>query len=440
MRRIERPPARQSRLDQPDLLRKIKSTVLEKIIQTEESSYPYWDKWKYLAKEWKEDSKIIWHYIKSRRGSFRSINFPKLGEFKMFLNSPSIVQQQLHELDLGLGGSLQAGNLIPEEEKKYYLLSSLMEEAIASSQLEGAATTRKIAKEMLETNRKPRNQSEQMIVNNYEAMRWIVHNKNTEMTTERIRQIHHVITNKTLHNKNEEGEFRTHDDIHIVDVQTGTIVHTPPSHTVLDDLMHQYCLLANDDLKQDFFLHPVARAITLHFLMGYIHPFADGNGRTARALFYWYLIRKGYWLIEYMSVSRIILGSKAQYARAYQHTELDEMDLTYFLLYNLTAIRQAHEDLKKYIHKKSREKKNTLDLLRNTNYNERQISVLQEILNDDKNIFTVSQIEAKFEVSNQTARNDLNRLVEDGILQSRKNGKQIKFIPTPDSIKKISGK
>ena len=174
--------------------------------------------------------------------------------------------------------------------------------------------------------------------------------------------------------------------------------------------------------------------------MGYIHPFADGNGRTARALFYWYLIRKGYWLIEYMSVSRIILGSKAQYARAYQHTELDEMDLTYFLLYNLTAIRQAHEDLKKYIHKKSREKKNTLDLLRNTNYNERQISVLQEILNDDKNIFTVSQIEAKFEVSNQTARNDLNRLVEDGILQSRKNGKQIQFIPTPDSIKKISGK
>lgn len=437
MRKTEHPPALQKRLDQSDLLLKIKSGTLKKIIRTEESSYPYWDKWKYLAKEWEEDPKMIWQYIKRYRGNFTSINFPKLREHQISLNFPSTALQQLHELDLYLSGNLQEGNLIPENEKKHYLLSSLMEEAIASSQLEGAATTRRIAKEMLETNRKPRNLSEQMIINNYAAMQWIVRNRNTEMTTGRISQLHHIITNKTLQNKNEEGEFRAHDDIHIMDVQTGAIVHTPPPHAALDDLMNKYCLLANDELKQDFFLHPVARAVALHFLMGYIHPFADGNGRTARAIFYWYLIRKGYWLIEYLSVSRIILESKAQYARAYQHTELDEMDLTYFLLYNLKAIRRALEDLKKYIYRKSQEKKIVLDLLKNTHYNERQISVLQEILNDDQNTFTVSLIERKFEVSNQTARNDLNQLVEDGILQSRRNGKQMQFIPTPGSIKKI---
>src|SRR5260221_12066996 len=117
----------------------------------------------------------------------------------------------------------------------------------------------------------------------------------------------------------------------------------------MEKLMEEFCLFANDSKNENFFLHPIAKAIILHFLIGYIHPFSDGNGRTARALFYWYLIKKGYWLIEYMSVSRIILSSKAQYARAYQYTELDHNDCTYFILYNLKCIGRALEELKAYI-------------------------------------------------------------------------------------------
>lgn len=202
-------------------------------------------------------------------------------------------------------------------------------------------------------------------------------------------------------------------------------------------MIETFCQYANDKNKEDFFLHPIAKAISLHFLIGYIHPFADGNGRTARGLFYWYLIKKGYWMIEYMSISRIILASKAQYARAYQHTEFDEMDITYFILYNLKSIQQALTDLKKYIHKKSQEKKNLLSLLQHTDLNERQINLLQEILGDGVHTFSVSALERKFDISNQTARNDLNDLVKRGILQTRKNGKQIQFLPVIDVVKKI---
>jgi hypothetical protein len=42
------------------------------------------------------------------------------------------------------------------------------------------------------------------------------------------------------------------------------------------------------------FIHPVMRAITLHFWLAYDHPFCDGNGRTARALFYWSMLKQGY--------------------------------------------------------------------------------------------------------------------------------------------------
>lgn len=440
MRKIERPPVITEKWEYGALLTElVEIGKFSEVWKTDDDSYPYWEKWKYRAQEWGYDPKKLWFVIKAKRGASKIISFRGLVGFKMHLNSPSIMQEQLHELDLNLGGSLHTSDLIPAEEKQRYLVSSLMEEAIASSQLEGAATTRKLAKEMLESNRKPRDLSEQMIVNNYAVMQWIVQNKNAVMTPALILQIHHIITNKTFADSAEEGAFRKDDDVRIVDVETGAVVHTPPTYLELENLMAEFCVFANDGRKEDFFLHPISKAITLHFLIGYIHPFADGNGRTARALFYWYLIKKGYWLIEYMSVSRVILGSKAQYARAYQHTELDGNDLTYFVLYNLKAILTSLEELKKYIARKNKEKKDTLTLLRHTDYNERQVAILQEILTGDKQVFTVSEVEKRFEVSNQTARNDLNQLAEKGILEAKKTGKKIQFLVTDNALKKIDG-
>ena len=441
MRKIQAPPFISERWDFAELLAELDAKG-KYLIATDinDSSYPYWEKWKYLAEDWGLDPKRVWIAMKTSRSiSQRTVNFDSGDRFKLLVNTPSIMQLQLHELDLSLGGNLNASDIIPSEEKQRYLISSLMEEAIASSQLEGAATTRKVAKQMLESNRKPRNSSEQMIVNNYAAMQWIVQNKKTQLTEASILQIHRIITNDTLPNKEEEGAFRTTDDVRIVDVQTGEVLHTPPQQQDLEQLIKAFCSFINDREKENFFLHPISKAITIHFLIGYIHPFADGNGRTARALFYWYLIRKGYWLIEYMSVSRIILGAKAQYARAYQHTEKDENDLTYFILYNLRCMQHSLEELKKYIARKNREKKDILNLLRNTDYNDRQIVLIQEIINDKKSVFTVTEVQHKFGVANQTARTDLEYLVSKGILEARKSGRKVQFLLTVGGEKKIIG-
>ena len=58
-------------------------------------------------------------------------------------------------------------------------------------------------------------------------------------------------------------------------------------------------------------------------MLAFIHPFVDGNGRTARSLVYWYMMKKGYWLTEYLSISRIIYRNKAQYEKAFLYTEAD---------------------------------------------------------------------------------------------------------------------
>lgn len=394
-----------------------------------DNKYPYWDSLKHIAKEWDFDANKLWAAVKcNRRGN--NLYFDRNLAFR--INTPLLVQEFLHEFDMNLGGSIQGESIIPAEEKERYLISSLMEEAIASSQLEGATTTRKIAKEMLETNRKPRNESEQMIVNNYEAMKWIVANKDQSFTVKNILTLHSIITKNTLASIEDEGRYRLNDEVSIVDAQTGEVVHHPPSYLQLEQLMQSFCEFANDRKQINFFIHPIVRGIVLHFLIGYIHPFADGNGRTARTIFYWYLLKKGYWLVEYMSISRVILNAKAKYARAFLYTEIDDNDLTYFIIYNLECIKKALEELKKYIKRKTEEKKQTIELLRHTNFNERQIRILQEILHDPHSSYSVAKLETWFSISNQTARNDLNALVDAGLLEHRKAGKQMLFYPVKD--------
>lgn len=439
MRIPEKPPFISKDYNYAEILQElVRAEKFHDFFNINDNKYPYWDKWKYTARDWGIDPKRLWAAVRSSRLASRRVNISSLPGFTFSIGSPSIVQNYLHEFDLNLGGSLQGESIIPSEERERYLISSLMEEAIASSQLEGAVTTRKVAKEMLENNRKPKDASEQMILNNYEGMKWIVSNKHKRFTPDNIRHIHSILTKDTLSQQSDEGSFRQDDEVRVVDTQTGHTVYTPPAYEHLNQLMEDFCAFANDEGKQTFFVHPITKGIFLHFLIGYIHPFADGNGRTARTLFYWYLVKKGYWLIEYMSVSRVILASKAQYAKAYLHTEIDENDLTYFLVYNLKSIHTALEDLRKYIHHKTTEKKNVLALLRNTYFNDRQIAVLQDLMQDVNSHFTVVQLQNRFGVSNQTARNDLTGLVNSGLLEFRKSGKKIQFFPVKNFANKIS--
>lgn len=414
----------------------IKVGRLQEFFKIEDTEYPYWEEWKYKSKTWEILSEDVWNCAKNARVGRENIQISSIHGFDFQLNNPSVIQRLLHELDLNLGGNLQSESLIPNQEKDKYLVSSIMEEAIASSQIEGAVTTRKVAKEMLEKNHQPKNKSEQMILNNYVSMKWIVENKQVKMTKDLILEIHQSITKNTLQKKEEEGRFRINDEVRIMD-ETNEVFYTPPGHIYLDDLINDFCAFANDEKEDHIFIHPIVKGIILHFLIGYIHPFVDGNGRTARAVFYWYLIKKGYWLIEYMSVSRIILKSKVKYAKAYLYTEYDDNDLTYFVLYNIKAVKTALDDLKLYIEKKKDEKKQLLSLLQNTDFNERQIVLMQIILQDRNEYFTVKQVEKKFNVSNQTARNDLNDLISKEILITNITGKKANFFAAENFEKKL---
>ena len=99
--------------------------------------------------------------------------------------------------------------------------------------------------------------------------------------------------------------------------------------------MEDLCEFVNSEKP---FIHPVVKASIIHFQIGYIHPFMDGNGRTARALFYWFLVKKEYTLIKNISISRAILNSRIQYDKAFLKTENDNNDMTYFINYSIKSL------------------------------------------------------------------------------------------------------
>lgn len=416
MKNLETPPALKDIIPQHSqrIVELIMNDEFNKLLNEVNENYYYWDKVKYLKVPSGIKVEEVWAIAKvRRRNSPHKITFGKY-IFTWFLNTK--IQELLHLFDLNIGGTLESKSVIPKDDKNRYLISSIMEEAIASSQIEGAITTRKKAKEMLRKNINPRNKSEQMIYNNYVSIQKILEWKDEPLTEKKLLYLHKLVTSKTLDRQEDEGEFRNDNEVKVVDVIDGEVVHYPPDFTEIKELILQLCAFANSENK-DVFVHPIIKACIIHFMIGYIHPFVDGNGRTARALFYWYLLSKGYWLTEYLSISKMILKSKVQYAKAYQYTENDENDLTYFISYQLKTMKLSFDSLRDYIQRKIEEKRKITDFIKLDNINERQALILKWIYEESSLILSVKEIETRLSISNQTARTDLQGLVELGYLE-----------------------
>jgi len=402
-----------------------------------EKDYPYWEKFKHKVKGLNTEPKLLWKFVKLQRD--RNVSRIKICDtsgFNFKYNISGNTLKRLHKFDLNLGGVLEGSSIIPDNDKDRFLISSLMEEAIASSQLEGAITTREVAKAMLRTKRKPKNHSERMILNNYLTIKEIITLKGETLTPEIIKQIHRLITKGTLDKQEYEGEFRTSDNVKVVDDITGEVFYDPPKFEDVEKLMNSFCEFANSQKDKDF-IHPIIRGIILHFLIGYIHPFVDGNGRTARAIFYWYLIKQGYWLVEFLSISRIIIKSPSQYAKAYLYTEYDENDLTYFIDFNLKSMELALKSLKDYINRKISEKKNLFKIIRSIDVNERQAEIIKNLINEPESILSINEVQSKFGTSYQTARTDLMELENKGYLSTKTVGKKFIYFKSSEFDEKI---
>lgn len=407
---IERPPRitnqqlAKALLDKNKESNKELQTLLDKI----NDGYEYWDTVKYKKLTSGITDIDLWTYVKASR-----LNLT-IGVWQnplLMLGLTNRMQRLCHEFDMNFGGSWRDSSVIPAESRQQYLVSSLMEEAIYSSQMEGAATTRKVAKDMLRKKMSPRDKSQQMIVNNYQTINYIAEHKTDSLTPELLLHVHQLMTSNTLDSPDDSGRFRKNDDIVVENGITHETVHIPPTYTEIPSFVKSLCDFFNETHSK-VFIHPIIRGIIIHFMIAYVHPFVDGNGRTARAMFYWYMLRQGYWLTEYMSISRVIAKSKKAYEKSFLYAEADMLDIGYFVNYNLGVLEKSFKQLQEYIKRKQLDKNSANKFFKLGNINERQAQILKMYYEDPALILTVKDLQVKFLVTPTTAKNDLMLLLE----------------------------
>ncbi len=400
------------------------------------SDYPHWDKLRHLDPPGDLTHEEWWLATKIRRSSLlrqfplRDRNGSPLG-YAM----PDEVLRLLHYVDQRCSGEVAMEEVVTADEqaRQHYLVNSLMEEAIRSSQLEGATTSRRVAKELLRSGRPPKDRSERMILNNYRALQFM--RERDELTPATVLELQRILTEETLDDPTTGGRLQTPEDerVGVYDLGDGSLIYAPPPAEQLPERLELLCQFANGAGDDQEFLHPVVRAILIHFWIGYDHPFEDGNGRTARALFYWSMRRQGYWLTDYLSISHILRKAPTKYALAYVLTETDEGDATYFLIYQLGVIKRAIDEFYSYLRRKIREVQEVEQLVKGAAmFNHRQLALLSNAVRHSGRTYTFQSHATSHGVTHETARTDLLHLWRRKLLVRRKAGRRYVFTAAPN--------
>ena len=335
------------------------------------------------------------------------------------------------------------GEVATQGMRDRYLINSLYEEAITSSQMEGASTTRRDAKKMLREKKDPRDRSERMILNNFLALEYVRDHLGEELTPEFICGVHRIVTGGTLDEAEDAGRLQRQGEerIRIYGSEgDDQLLHVPPPAEELPERLKRLCDFANGVGEYaSQYVPPLVRALIVHFMMGYDHYFVDGNGRTARVIAQWVMLREGFFLMDFVPVSRLLRQAPAKYARSFLEVEQDEGDLTYFLIWHAEIILRGIRELHDYLARKSKEMEQVKHLLRLTDLNNRQIGVIEEALKDSAITVTAASHADKYRVTPQTAHADLRGLEDGGYLMRTKRGRSFEWYPVKDLQRRVRG-
>jgi Fic family protein len=406
--------------------------------------YLHWDKLRHLQPPDGLDPEEWWWRIKllERGPGMRRLGLTAVDGTPFRYGLPDSLLRSLHHVDQRCGGEVAMDEVVTSGRQagRRFLVNSLMEEAIRSSQLEGATTTRRVAKELLRSGREPRNRSERMILNNYRALQFMRNEMGDILTPDGVLELHRIVTDGTLDDPGAAGRLQIpgEERVAVYDRDDGRRIHRPPPAEELPGRLQRLCDFANEDENSEQFVHPVIRAILLHFCLAYDHPFEDGNGRTARILFFWSMREQGYWLVEYLPISKILREAPAKYERAFLETETDEGDTTYFLIHQLQVVERSIEELHSYLGRKIDEIKEVEELIHGGDgFNHRQLSLLSDALRHPDRSYSFGRHAETHRVTHETARSDLSALVKHNLLDRRKIGREYVFEPPPNLAERL---
>jgi len=401
-------------------------SILDKI----DDDYLHWSKAKYYAAHAGVTSTELWTFIKYRRSAYREF-IPILEEQSFTYSYTPSFQEKIFNIEQLVARINKSMDLGHDELMNHYFIDGLIEEAIATSQFEGAQTKRTVAKEMLQTARSPKNHHEHMIKNAYETSKRLFADP-SKMTISTLVNIHNQLIQHTHTDiKADDFDIRT-SGVEITDPHNKILFRPTDNGPQIQSSMARLVNFLNDESKGRHFIHPLIKAIVVHFWIAYIHPFYDGNGRTARMLFYWSLSRyEGYELFKYVPISTTLSKRRKDYENSYLFTEHDENDLNYFIHFNLNLILSALVSFEKHLKNTQTKLLKTKDQLNHHKLNLRQLSLVNHAIRHPNSRYTIYSHQESHQITRITATSDLRELVLKGILVESKESKTLIFSVSP---------
>lgn len=356
----------------------------------------------------------------------------KTGSVTLFLNSieprfwfypADIINKKVDQIEL-LGKRLFEQINAQSNFKNDFLLDSRIEEAITSAIYEGAHSTRAQAEQLIASGKRPTNKDEWMLVNNVRAMQWVQENRDKPISKEIILQLHKIVTHNTLEGDdvNFSGRFRN-DKIFVGP-------HEGVKHELIESTIQEAIQITSNNPR---YIHPLLKGILVHYFIAFIHPFFDGNGRTARALFYFKAMRNELSYIELLSVSAYLKDHGARYEKAFEKVVANDYDVTYFIDFCLDSIHSALVEVSRKVAYLLR----INDLRSSHGLTSQQVGLLQRMALHKFRKVSIEEYADQIDKSREFARLELKKLADLNFIEEKKESKKLVYTVNANKLKEL---
>lgn len=309
--------------------------------------------------------------------------------------------------------------------KDDFEVNAQQEEAITSAIYEGANTTRSEAKKFINSNdNTPRSIAHWMILNNFLANNWINENKKLPLSKEIVLTLHEKICKNTLDEEDAPflGKFR--DDKVVVGNEK---THVGVDHGLITKSLDEAIEIITSERR---YLHPLLKGIILHYFIAYIHPFFDGNGRTARTLFYFKCLKHDLNWVNFLSISASLKAPGKGYENSFKEVKNNDWDVTYFIIYCLKSLEKALEIVEGKV-------ENLLKIptiMNPFNLSKDQVLLLQRGYLYKYRSFSIKEHAENIGKTDESARIELKELVAHNFLFEEKRKNKLFFTVNRDEI------
>lgn len=369
--------------------------------------------------DWPAISKEI---IATRKTGAVTLFFKSI-EPKFWFYPADVIHKKIDEIEK-LGKSLYEQINKNITFKNDFLLDSSIEEAITSAIYEGAHSTRAQAEQLIASGDRPKSKDEWMLINNLQAMKWVKENQSAPLTRDAILRIHKIVTENTLEgdDANFQGKFRN-DTVFV-----GS--HEGIKHAKIEQAIDEMIQLTTNNPR---YFHPLLKGILVHYFMGYIHPFFDGNGRAARTLFYFKSIRNQLDYVELLSVSAYLRSHGKQYEKSFEKVKDNEYDLTYFIDFCLDSMSSALKEVSRKVNYLLR----MMDLKDEFGLSQTQVGLMQRMALHKFRTIDIEEYAQQISKSREFARQELKHLLDLDLVSEIKVSKKLVYKVNADKLKLI---